>query len=453
MQETPTPEDRSQPAEDALQAFHAAAKKVRQFPQVPGVYLMKDEAGRVIYVGKATNLRARAGSYFLKAAAVEPRTAHWIHEICDADYLECDSEVDALLSESRLIKDIQPKYNKESKDDRSFPYLMITNREDFPRVEVTREPKSSNVKLYGPFASAGALRGAIQVLQKIFKFRTCSLDIEENDSRWNWFRPCLLADINQCTAPCNLRISKEAYRRDIKRLKLFLDGHKKKLLKQMRNEMLTASESRDYELAARLRDEIKMLETLDQRGKLDTHAQPEVFYTDPKKGLHGLRQVLKLEQQPRIIEGIDIAHLAGQQTVASLVQFIDGFPFKNGYRRYKIRSVQGIDDYRSIHEVVSRRYRKLYDEQDIFPDIVLIDGGKGQLNAARAAFEEQRIPVPTLISLAKQHEDIYRLGHPEPLQLSKHSFALRLLQYVRDESHRFAQHYHHILRRKKTLGE
>ena len=173
MQETPTPEDRSQPAEDALQAFHAAAKKVRQFPQVPGVYLMKDEAGRVIYVGKATNLRARAGSYFLKAAAVEPRTAHWIHEICDADYLECDSEVDALLSESRLIKDIQPKYNKESKDDRSFPYLMITNREDFPRVEVTREPKSSNVKLYGPFASAGALRGAIQVLQKIFKFRTC----------------------------------------------------------------------------------------------------------------------------------------------------------------------------------------------------------------------------------------------------------------------------------------
>ena len=330
---------------------------------------------------------------------------------------------------------------------------MITSREDFPRVEVTREPKSSNVKLYGPFASAGALRGAIQVLQKIFQFRTCSLDIDATDSRWEWFRPCLLADINQCTAPCNLRISKEDYRRDIKRLKLFLDGQKKSLLKQMQQDMLTASEARDYELAARLRDEITMLETLDERGKLDTHAQPEVFYTDPKKGLHGLRQVLKLETAPRIIEGIDIAHLAGQQTVASMVQFIDGFPFKNGYRRYKIRSVQGIDDYRSIHEVVSRRYRKLYDEQDIFPDIVLIDGGKGQLNAARAAFDEQQIPVPTLISLAKQQEDIYLLNQDQPLQLSKHSFALRLLQYVRDESHRFAQHYHHILRRKKTLGQ
>jgi excinuclease ABC subunit C len=320
-------------------------------------------------------------------------------------------------------------------------------------VEVTREPKSNSVKLFGPFTSAGALRGAIQVLQKIFKFRTCSLDIDESDQRWQWFRPCLLADINQCTAPCNLRISKDDYRHDIKRLRLFLDGKKKKLLKQMHDEMLAASESQQYERAARLRDEIKMLETLDQRGELDTHAQPEVFYTDPKKGLHGLRQVLKLAEQPRVIEGIDIAHLAGQQTVASLVQFIDGFPFKTGYRRYKIRDVPGIDDYRSIHEVVSRRYRKLYDEGDLFPDILLIDGGKGQLNAARAAFQEQQIPHPLLLSLAKQQEDLYLLDQPQPLQLSKHSFALRLLQYVRDEAHRFAQHYHHILRRKKTLGE
>ena len=300
MNETPSPTDPPTTGEDKSSAFQTAAEKVRKFPQVPGVYLLKDDAGRVIYVGKATNLRARAGSYFLKAASVEPRTSHWVHEISDADYLECDSEVDALLSESRLIKDIQPKYNKDSKDDRSFPYLMITTREDFPRVEVTREPKSNSVKLFGPFTSAGALRGAIQVLQKIFKFRTCSLDIEESDQRWQWFRPCLLADINQCTAPCNLRISKDEYRQDIKRLRLFLDGKKKKLLKQMHDEMLAASESQQYEQAARLRDEIKMLETLDQRGELDTHAQPEVFYTDPKKGLHGLRQVLKLaEATPR----------------------------------------------------------------------------------------------------------------------------------------------------------
>jgi excinuclease ABC subunit C len=433
--------------------FRQAAARVREFPQTPGVYLMKDSAGRVIYVGKATNLRSRAGSYFLKGAEEERRTADWVHEICDADFIECDSEVDALLVESRLIKDIQPKYNKELKDDKTFPYLMVTTHEDFPRVEVTREPKDRGVKLYGPFANAGALRGAVQVLQRIFKFRTCSLDIDDGDERWKWFRPCLLASIDQCTAPCNLRISKEAYRRDIKRLQMFMAGNKTRLLKQMRNEMQAASKELRFEEAARLRDEIHMLETLDQRGELDTHAQPEVFYIDPKKGLAGLRKVLKLSETPRTIEGVDIAHLAGGQTVASLVQFIDGLPFKPGYRRYKIRDVEGIDDYRSIHEVVARRYKRLYDDSEVFPDIILIDGGKGQLNAARAAFVELEIEPPTLISLAKREEEIFTLDNSDPLRLSRHSFALRLLQYVRDESHRFAQHYHHILRRKSQLGE
>ena len=429
------------------------ATKVRQFPQTPGVYLMKDEAGRVIYVGKAKNLRSRAGSYFLKGAGFEHRTATWVGEIYDADYIECESEVDALLAESRLIKDIQPKYNKELKDDKTFPYLMITTHEDFPRVEVTREPRDRGVKLYGPFANAGALRGAVQVLQRIFKFRTCSLDIDEGDERWKWFRPCLLASINQCTAPCNQRINKEEYRRDIRRLQMFLDGNKKRLLKQMRKEMLSASKELRFEQAARLRDEIHMLETLDERGELDTHAQPEVFYIDPKKGLAGLRKVLKLDREPRTIEGVDIAHLGGGQTVASLVQFIDGLPFKPGYRRFKIRGVDGIDDFRSIHEVVARRYKRLSDQCEVFPDILLIDGGKGQLNAALAAFREQEIDPPTLISLAKREEEIFLPERSESLRLSRNTFGLRLLQYIRDEAHRFAQHYHHQLRRKTTLGE
>lgn len=437
------------PPPTSATGFETAAAKVREFPQTPGVYLLKDSAGRVIYVGKATNLRSRAGSYFLKQALEEKRTAYWVHEIADADCIECESEVDALLAESRLIKDVQPKYNKEQKDDKTFPYLMITTHEDFPRVEVTREPKLKGVKLYGPFASAGALRGAIQVLQRIFKFRTCSLDIDENDERWNWFRPCLLASINQCTAPCNLRISKEDYRRDIRRLQMFLDGKKSRLLNQMKREMQEAAKELAFEKAARLRDEIHMLETLDQRGELDTHAQPEVFFIDPKKGLAGLRKVLKLASTPRTIEGVDIAHLGGQQTVASVVTFIDGLPFKPGYRRYKIRGVTGIDDYRSIHEVVARRFQRLQDEGQSFPDILLIDGGKGQLNAAMAAFEERQIEPPVVISLAKRDEEIFIPGEPEPLRLSRHAFALRLLQYVRDESHRFAQHYHHLLRGKK----
>jgi excinuclease ABC subunit C len=442
MSKEPLPDDSS-----------PAAEKVRSFPHAPGVYLMKDAAGRVIYVGKAKDLRNRAGSYFLKAAAEDPRTARLVREIRDVDYLEAESEVDALLVEARLIKDIQPKYNQDLKDDKTFPYLEIHTREDFPRVGFTREPKGRGTKLYGPFASAGGLRGAIQVLQKVFRFRTCSLDIQAGDDRWRWFRPCLLASIHQCSAPCNLRISKEEYRKDIRRLQKFLEGNKKSLLAEMRRDMEAAAAELRYEEAARLRDEIRLLENLDQRGELDTHVQPEVFPVDPKKGLVGLQKVLRLAARPRSIEGVDIAHLAGAETVASVVQFIDGLPFKPGYKRYRIRSVAGPDDVASIREVVARRFRRLRDEGHVFPDVLLIDGGRGQLNAALVAFSSLEIDPPTVLSLAKREEEIFATGHEEPLRLSRHSYALRLLQYVRDEAHRFAQHYHHILRRKSTLGE
>lgn len=430
-----------------------AAEKVRSFPHAPGVYLMKDEAGRVIYVGKAKDLRNRAGSYFLNAAAEEKRTARLVQEIRDIDYLEAESEVDALLVEARLIKDIQPKFNQDLKDGKSFPYLEITTREEFPRVEITRTPRERGTKLYGPFANVSGLRGALQVLQKIFKFRTCSLDIREDDQRWRWFRPCLLASIQQCTAPCNLRISKDDYRKDIRRLQRVLEGNKSGLIKDLYREMAVAAGSRDYEEAARLRDEIRMLETLDERGELDTHVQPEVFHVDPQKGLAGLRKVLKLPEVPRTIEGIDIAHLQGSETVASLVQFLDGLPFKPGYKRYRIRDVEGVDDFGSIREVVARRFQRLQDEEGVFPDILLIDGGKGQLSSALSVFSSLGIEPPMVISLAKREEEVFVMGREEPLRLSRHSFALRLLQYVRDEAHRFAQHYHHILRRKSTLGE
>ncbi len=434
--------------------FRRAATKVREFPRQPGVYLMKDHAGRVIYVGKAKDLRARAGSYFLKAAADDRRTAELVREICDIDFLPAESEVDALLLEARLIKDVRPKFNVDLKDDKSFPYLEIFIREDFPRVEFTREPSSRGTKLYGPFAGAAALRGAIVVLQKIFKFRTCSLDIREGEEeKWRWFRPCLLASIGQCTAPCNLRIGREEYRRDIARLRMFLDGHKDRLLAELRGEMQTASEKLEFEKAARLRDEIQMLETLDRRGELETHVQPEVFYIDPKKGLAGLKKVLGLPSMPRTIEGVDIAHLGGDETVASLVQFIDGLPFKPGYKRYRLHTRGQVDDFASIHEVVARRFKRLSDQGEAFPDILLIDGGRGQLSAAMTAFGELQIRPPVVLSLAKREEEIYLPEVAEPLRLSRHAYGLRLLQYVRDEAHRFAQHYHHLLRKKSTLGE
>jgi excinuclease ABC subunit C len=434
--------------------FARAAEKVRsKFPAGPGVYLFQDQAGRVLYVGKAKNLRARVGSYFLAAAAADQRTSQLVRDAYDVDFVESESDVDALLMEARLVKDIQPKYNRDLRDDKSFPYLQITTHEDYPRVEVTRQPRHSGAKLYGPFAHAGSLRGAVQAMQKVFKFRTCSLDIEADDQRWRWFRPCLLASINQCTAPCNLRISKEDYRNDIKRLRMFLEGDRQKLLDEMRKEMNEASAALRFEQAARLRDEIHMLASLRERGELDKHQQPEVFFVDPKKGLAGLQKILKLETRPRNIEGIDIAHLGGNETVASLVQFIDGLPFKPGYRRFRIRDVEGIDDYASIREVVARRFRKLRDDGDVFPDILLVDGGLGQLRKALEAFRALDIQPPLVLSLAKREELVYVMNRARPLRLSRRSYALRLLQYVRDEAHRFAQHYHHILRRKRTLGE
>ncbi len=426
-------------------------EKAKQFPPAPGVYLMKDAEGRVIYVGKAKNLRNRASHYFSKAAVDDARTADLVKLIADIDFVPADSEVDALLMEARLVKDIQPRFNIELKDDKTFPYLQIRIREEFPRVEFTRAPRTRGVRLYGPFTSAKSLRQAIQVLQRIFQFRTCGLDIKSTNEQWRWFRPCILHSIHQCTAPCNFRVSRADYRRQIRRLCMVLEGHKHRLIKELEASMAEASAKLEFEKAARLRDEAAALKSLGLRGDVDKDVQPEVFHIEPRKGSIGLRKILGLAQTPRTIEGIDIAHLGGDDMVASLVSFIDGLPFKPGYRRYKIKSVEGIDDFASIREVIARRFRNRSagEEEQVFPDILLIDGGKGQLNAALEVFRMLGKEPPCLISLAKQEEEIYRPGEAEPLRLSRHSAALRLLQYVRDEAHRFAQHYHHLLRRKK----
>ncbi len=304
------------------------------------MYLFQDSAGRVIYIGKAKNLRARALSYFLKAAAEDSRTWQLVQEAHDIDFLPAESEVNALLMEARLVKDIQPKFNRDLRDDKSFPYLQITTHEDFPRVEITRQPQSSGVKLYGPFTSVSSFAAPYKSCNASSSSVPVRSTSKSRIERWRWFRPCLLASINQCTAPCNLRISKEEYRRDIARLKTFLEGGRVRLLKELETEMQAAAAELRFEQAARLRDEINLLNRLDDRGELDKHEQPEVFYVDPKKGLAGLQKVLKLPKQPRTIEGVDIAHLGGNETVASLVQFIDGLPFKPGYRRYRIRDVR-----------------------------------------------------------------------------------------------------------------
>ena len=437
---------------------------IAEFPKTPGVYLMKDTEGRALYVGKAKDLRSRVASYFQPSADLlatrGPDICRMVEKVVAIDYIECDTEVDAILKEARLIKDIQPPHNAMLKDDKTFPYIEITTSDDFPAVYVTRTPRLKGSKLYGPFPSAVGIRDAINALQKVFKFRTCELEIQEGDDKRRHFRPCLLHAINQCTAPCAAMISAEEYGQDIDRLKKFMASKRSVVLRQMTKEMEAASETQQYEEAAKLRDRIKAIQSLALSGDVREDVQPEVFYTDPRRGLEKLADLLNLETPPRCMECIDIAHIQGEEMVGSLVCFIDGRPFKNGYRRFRIKTVQGVDDYAAIREVISRRYRHAAEGEELYPDVILIDGGLGQLHSGLDAFddmtrdpESNAVRPPMVISLAKREEEIYIQARSAPIRLARNNEALRLLQFMRDEAHRFAQHYHHALRKKRTLDQ
>lgn len=442
------------PAEFARLSF---LDKIRHLPRAPGVYLFKDSQGRVLYIGKAKDLRSRVSSYFQDSADLlktrGPEIARMAGLVTDIEFLDCETEVDALLKENRLIKDIQPPYNERLRDDKSFPYLEITTGEDFPGVYVTRKPRHKGTRLYGPFTSAAGLRDAVNAMQKVFKFRTCELDIREGDESRRHFRPCLLHAINQCTAPCADLISREAYLQDIERLRKFLASKRSVVLRELQREMDLASSQRRYEEAAKLRDRIKALQALSLSGDPEEDRQHEVFYIDPTRGLERLREVLGLETVPRTLEGIDIANLHGEESCGSLVCFIDGRPFKAGYKRFRIKTVEGIDDYAMIREVVLRRYRHAAGGEELYPDVILIDGGLGQLHAAMSAFADMDIRPPMVISLAKREEEIYIQARTRPIRLQRNDPALRILQQIRDEAHRFAQHYHHLLRRKRVFDE
>jgi excinuclease ABC subunit C len=433
-------------------------QKVSQLPTTPGVYIFKDSAGRVLYVGKAKSLRGRVASYFQQGAELlatrGPEIERMIRDlVADLDVLECESEVDALLRESRLIKDVQPPFNARQKDDKSFPYLQITADEDFPRASITRQPKATGARLYGPFISAADLRAAMPLMQRVFKFRTCNLDIVDDPKARQYYRPCILYNIKQCTAPCAAKVSKDRYAEQVRHFRQFLDSKGSQIRKELTEQMRAAAGKLEFERAAALRDELQALESLQRRGLVHDHLQPEVFHIDPTEGIARLAEILQLPGPPRTIEGIDIAHLAGGELCGALVCFIDGKAFKNGYRRYRIRTVAGNDDFASVREVVWRRYKYAGMDQQLFPDVILIDGGKGQLSAAWSAFDGLEFRPPVLLGLAKKNEELHIHGRPDPLRLPRRDPGLRLLQAVRDEAHRFVQHYHHILRRKTTLGQ
>jgi excinuclease ABC subunit C len=457
---SPAP-DRPIAGESPSSVLERLAQKARALSHRAGVYLMRDAEGRVIYVGKAGSLRNRVGSYFQPSADLGVNKQALLEFICDFDVIECEGEWEALLMESRLIKDTRPRFNARLVDDKTYPYLAVTVRDEFPGVYITRSPTDEQfrgARIFGPFTSVSSLRNAVQLLQRVFKYRTCELEIRSDSPKNAYFRPCLLHAIGQCTAPCNNRIAPEAYRADIERFLKFLGSKRSVMLREMRSEMEAASAALEFEKAAALRDQIQAIEKLDEREKrkLDRGSewQPEVtvFATDPKSALRSLQKTLGVDQPLRVMEAIDIAHLGGGETVGSKVCFIDGRPFKDGYRRYKVRSVSN-DDYMAIREVVSRRYREAGEGNELYPDVILIDGGLGQLHAGLEAFEQLPVKPPMVISLAKKEELIYVQDRAEPIRLGRENAGLKLCQAMRDEAHRFAQHYHHILRRKSMLDE
>jgi len=457
------PERPSHTDECAPDRLARLADKARLLPGSPGVYLMKDVEGTVVYVGKAGSLRNRVGSYFVPSADLGYKKQPMLEVVEDFDIIECEGEWEALLMESRLIKDTRPRFNVRLLDDKTYPYLAVTLNDEFPGVFITRSPSDNEFKsarIFGPFTSVSSLRHAVQTLQRVFKYRTCTLDIRADDPKNRFFRPCLLHAIGQCTAPCHNKISREDYAADIERFLRFLGSKRSVMIRELRAEMDDAAKNLQFERAATLRDQLKAIERLDEREKKrrtgggETDWQPEVtvFANDPKAALKSLRKTLGLDTPIRGMEAIDIAHLGGGETVGSKVCFIDGRPFKDGYRRYKIKTVTN-DDYMAIREVVSRRYRDAGEGNELYPDVILIDGGLGQLHAALEAFEQLSIKPPMVISLAKKEELIYVQQRSEPIKLGRENPGLKLCQAMRDEAHRFAQHYHHILRRKSVIED
>lgn len=422
--------------------------KVKALPKAPGVYLFKDAEARVIYVGKAGNLRSRVASYFHSKAA-DPKTVALISSVRGIEHIEADSDVEALLLESRLIKEYRPKYNSDLKDDKSYPLIAIS-REPFPRVTITRD-RGRDSRYIGPFVSAGELKLAFPLLQRIFKFRTCNFHI--NPERKGRRRPCLLYYIERCSGPCAGRVSQSAYQAQVRRFTKFLRGGKKELLEKLTREMRQAAGKMDFEYAATLRDEIDAMSHVHHLAQMESLRQ-ELILPDAGEGLRQLKRVLGLKRLPRLIDGIDVAAISGKEAVGSAVVFADGEPHKASYRHYRVKSARTLDDPAMIGEIVLRRFRRKVRDHAPMPVILLVDGGQTQLRAAREALEAAgaKDKVGTVISLAKREEKIFRAGGP-PLVLQRTSPALKVLQHVRDEAHRFAQRYHHILRRKKVLGK
>ena len=540
-------------------------EKIENLPGSPGVYLYRDSSGKTIYVGKAKSLRNRVRSYFQEGRPLDPKTDRLVSEVADIECIVTDSEVEALILESTLVKKNQPRYNVNLKDDKSFPYLKLTVNEPYPRIFITRRIKRDGALYFGPFLPASYARQTIKLINKYFKLRTCNLEIDGSLPR-----PCLDYQMKRCLGPCVAGLcGREQYGRAVEDVKLLLSGKSEELIRQLESRMNEASEQLRYEAAALYRDWIAMVRDMSERQKMilagqddsdlfgyfqegsrlalqvfamrggrivgrrefywedlisfepseffsaalkqyylqDTFTPVEIYIPadiedaevleswlserrgrrvhirSPKRGLKSglldlvmrnarmsfetrfrvlkpkgaellapLQEILHLGALPRRVETFDVSHIQGADTVASMVVCENGEMKRSAYRKFKIESVKGPDDFASMREAVHRHYENVLEEDEAsLPDLVLIDGGKGQLSAAGEALEDlglERLPVA---AIAKKEEIIFVRGREdEPIRLPRESPLLQLFQAMRDEAHRFAVTYH---RKRRELRD
>ena len=544
-------------------------------PLEPGVYLHRDADGKVLYVGKSASLRDRLRSYFGSKKNLDPKSVELVSRIDDFEYIVTASEQEALLLENSLIKEHKPKYNIRLKDDKTYPYIKVDLAEDFPRIYVTRRTANDGARYFGPFASAGSVRKTLDLLKRLFPYRSCTKTITGNDSR-----PCLEYHIKRCVAPCTGYASRNDYSEVIAQVVMFLEGNTKEIVSDLKTTMLEASDNLEFERAGALRDRLKAIEKVYEgqnvvglgREELDVigaayggeEAWVEIFFirqgkligrdhftmsgtreedgqeilarfieqfyssashvprkilvpesiTDkevvagwletkrkgpveinvPQRGAkrrliemvttnaaQGLEQLklkwisdstrmetamselqeeLNLPRSPKRIECYDVSHIQGTNTVASMSVFQDGKPLSSNYRRFKIKSHDGNDDFASMREVLSRRFKRLKNARDggeenasfaAAPDLVLIDGGKGQLSSAVEVMLHLGLQDIQLASIAKREEEIFLPDAAEPVIMPKNSQGLFLLQRARDEAHRFAVTFHRNLRGKSSV--
>jgi excinuclease ABC subunit C len=552
---------------------------LQKLPDRPGVYLMKDARGDVVYVGKAQSLRSRVRSYWQKHGGYGDvhRIREVIDRVADVEYTLTDSVSEALLLEANLIKRYRPRFNVRLKDDKSYPYIKITLGDDFPRIERTRKLLNDGSRYFGPYASASSVDESMNLVRRLFPFRTCTIDIRDGVRALQ--RPCLLYHIKRCQGPCIQAIGKDDYRADIAQVELFLEGRQETLVRALANEMTEASERQDYERAAGLRDKVRAIERTMESQKMAAFARTELdlvglarqdsqaavqlfairngkmigrdvylldaareapdeeviegfllqyyaratsvpsqvlvsrklpeagdveaFLTErrggpvhlrvPQRGekrelmalatrnagetlareqarwladqgktlaaLEQLADALGLPGPPLRIECYDISNFQGRESVGSMVVFEDGKPRSGEYRRFRIKSVSGPNDFASHQEVLRRRFRRATSGEEgneeerrwKLPDLVIVDGGKGQVSAAKEVLDELGLHDQPLAGLAKEREELFLPGRADPVILPPTSSALYLVQRIRDEAHRFAIMYHRDLRSKASV--